>query len=67
MSQTTWKFKWMLKSPTKTKDFAFEGNAEFRLKSPILDGVESGRTGRGGAENKNKSAQIELGRGGSIS
>ena len=48
-----------------TNNFAFEVNAEIRVKSTILDGVGSGRdgSGRGKAENKTNSAQLELGLG----
>ena len=48
-----------------TNNFAFEVNAEIRVESTILDGVGSGRvgSGRGKAENKTNSAQLELGLG----
>ena len=48
-----------------TNNFAFEVNAQIRLESTILDGVGSGwvGSGRGKAENKTNSAQLELGLG----
>ena len=49
-----------------TNNFAFEVNAQIRLESTILDGVGwTGRvgSGRGKAENKTNSAQLELGLG----
>ena len=48
-----------------TNNYAFEVNAQIRLESTILDGVGSGRggSGRGKAENKTNSAQLELGPG----